>query len=73
MITLSTEARSRWAHGKFTLEPGAEVSPYELRARAQWMPWRSESPKELGIAIDSTTIQLIPLKYGDRLVDYDTF
>lgn len=29
--------------------------------------------KELGIAVDPTTIELTPLKIGDRLVDYDIF
>ena len=29
--------------------------------------------KELGIAADSTSIELIPLTNGERLVDYDTF
>ena len=74
MITLSADAHSRWAHGKFTLEPlGAVANPHELRARFQWTPRHSESPTELGIAADLTTIDLIPLTNGDRLVDYDDF
>ena len=73
MITLSPEAHTSWARGKFTLDPlGAEANPYELRARFQWMPQKSERPKELGIAADLTSIELIPLTIGTRLVNLET-
>lgn len=51
----------------------AGATPHELRARFLWTPRHSESPKELGIAADSTSIELIPLTNGECLVDYDTF
>ncbi|MCJ1348638.1 hypothetical protein MMC31_006870 [Peltigera leucophlebia] len=68
MITLSPKVHTIWARGRFTLEPlGAEASPYELRAKLQWMPQKSESPKELGIAADPINIELIPLTIGSSL------
>lgn len=46
----------------FTLEPlGAEANSYELRARLQWTPGKSKSPKKLGITADPTSIELITL------------
>ncbi len=73
MITLSPDAHGSWSRGKFTLEPlGAEANPYELRARFQWTPQKSESPKELWIATDSSSIELIPLTAGTRLVNLET-
>lgn len=62
MITLSPDAHTAWGLEMLTLEPlGAEANPYALRARFQWMPKKSESPKEVGIATDPTSIELIPL------------
>ena len=73
MITLSPDAHSSWGLGLFTLEPlEAETNSYGLRARFQWEPQKSESPKELGIAADPTSIELIPLTSGTRLVDLET-
>ena len=73
MLTLSPDAHSRWGRGKFTLEPlEEEANPYELRARFQWTPQQSENPKELGIAADPMSIELIPLTIGTRLVNYET-
>ncbi len=55
------------------MEPlGAEDNPYELRARFQWTPKKSESPKEIGIATDPTSIELIPLTIGTRLFHVET-
>ncbi|MCJ1348864.1 hypothetical protein MMC31_007097 [Peltigera leucophlebia] len=57
MITLSSVAHTNWGLGTFTLEP--------LRAK-------SESPKELRIAADPTSIELIPLTTGSRLFNAQT-
>lgn len=62
MITLSPEVHTGWARGRFTLEPlGEEDNPYSLRVMFQWASQNSQSPKELGIATDPTSIELIPL------------
>lgn len=72
MITLSPDAHGSWSRGKSTLEPlGVEANPYELRARFRWTPQKSESPRELGIATDSSSIELIPLTAGTRLVNLE--
>ena len=61
MITLSPEVHTGWARGRFTLEPlEEEDNPYSLRAMFRWTPQKSESPKELGIATDPTSIELVP-------------
>ena len=71
MITLSPDAHCTWGLGMFTLEPlGAEANPCELRARFQWMPKKSESPKEVGIATDPTSIELNPLTIGTGLFHF---
>lgn len=73
MITLSPNAHSNWSFGLFTLEPlVAEANPYELRARFQSAPQKSESPKELGIDTDPTSIELIPLTFGTGLFHVGT-
>ena len=73
MVTLSPDAHSRWAHGKFTLEPlGEETNPYELKAKFLWTPAKSKNPEELGIAADPTSIELIPLTIGTRLFNVET-
>ena len=62
MITLSPDAHTGWARGRFTLEPlREEDNPYSLRAMFQWTPQKSETPKELDIATDPTSIELVPL------------
>ena len=74
MITLLPDVHGRWAHGLFTLEPlGAEANSYELRARLQWTPGKSKSPKKLGIAADPTSIELITLPTNTHLVNLETF
>lgn len=75
MITLSPDAHCTWAHGRFTLEPmGAEANnPHELRVRVKWTPRHSENPKEVGIAADSTSIELIPITNGEGLFDLESF
>ncbi|MCJ1344561.1 hypothetical protein MMC31_002764 [Peltigera leucophlebia] len=73
MLTLSPDAHNLWADGKFTLEPlGAEANLYQLRAAFRWTPPRSEDPKELGIATDPGTIELIPLDEGELIFDHHT-
>ena len=75
MITLSPDAHCMWAHGLFTSEPmGAEANnPHELRVRVKWTPRHSENPKEVGIAADSTSMELIPLRNGEALFDLESF
>lgn len=71
--TLSPDVHTSWARGKFTLEPlVAEANRYGLRARFQWMPQKSESPKELGIVADPTSIEPIPLTIGTSLFNGET-
>ena len=73
MITLSPEVHTGWARGRFTLEPlGEEDNPYSLRAMFQWTPQNSESPKELEIATDPTSIELIPLTDDTPFFDVKT-
>lgn len=68
MITLSPDAAQQLEPWNVHLgAAGAEDNPYELRARFQWTPQKSESSKELGIATDPTSIELIPLTNGSRL------
>lgn len=73
MITLLPNAHSSWGLRLFTLELlETETNLYGLKARFQWKPQKSESPKKLDIAADSTNIELIPLTSGTCLVDLKT-
>lgn len=70
MLTLSADTHIYWALGTFILEPLEERSDsHELRARIRYMPRRFENPKELGIDVDPTNIEIIPPQDSDRLVD----
>lgn len=74
MITLSPEVHTGWARGKFTLEPLREEGDlYSLRAMFQWTPKKSETPKELDIATDPTSIDLIPLKNNTPFFHVETY
>lgn len=70
MLTLSADTHIYWALGTFILEPLEERSDsHELRARIRYMPRRFGNPKELGIDVDPTNIEIIPPQDSDRLVD----